>query len=79
MKASAFFIAVLLIVSCSSSVIMGVNYHEDHCHDFKDCFTYCKRYVPEPRCIKHICDCTIKSLSTNDEIPTSASSSHLNK
>ncbi|XP_023633312.1 defensin-like protein 308 [Capsella rubella] len=78
MKASAFFIAVLLIVSCSSSVIMGISYHENHCHDWKDCAIWCKQYIPQPQCINHICNCKPKSLTTNDEIAKSTSSYNLN-
>ncbi|KFK31425.1 hypothetical protein AALP_AA6G110100 [Arabis alpina] len=57
MKFSTFFIVVLLILSCSSSMIRGENYHEDHCHDADDCVFYCRRSFPEPHCIKHRCDC----------------------
>ncbi|CAF2041753.1 hypothetical protein YC2023_107106 [Brassica napus] len=41
----------------SSSMIMGINDHEDHCHDYRDCEIWCKQFVPEPKCINHICDC----------------------
>ncbi|KAG7532429.1 hypothetical protein ISN45_Aa08g001120 [Arabidopsis thaliana x Arabidopsis arenosa] len=78
MKTSAFFTVVLLILSCSSSMIMGVHYHENRCHDWKDCAIWCKQWVPQPKCINHVCDCKPKSLQTNDEIPQSTSSSNLN-
>lgn len=41
----------------SSSMIMRINDHEDHCHDYRDCEIWCKQFVPEPKCINHICDC----------------------
>ncbi|CAH8382820.1 unnamed protein product [Eruca vesicaria subsp. sativa] len=63
MKASIVCIVALLILSCSS-MIMGVNYHEDHCHDYQDCEIWCKQYVPEPKCINHICDCKPPSLTS---------------
>ncbi|CAL9241561.1 unnamed protein product [Arabidopsis halleri] len=78
MKTSAFFIVVLLILSCSSSMIMGVHYHENRCHDWKDCAIWCKQWVPQPKCINHVCDCKPRSLPTNDEIPQSTSSSNSN-
>ncbi|ESQ39835.1 hypothetical protein EUTSA_v10001109mg [Eutrema salsugineum] len=76
MKVSIFFIAALLILSCSSSMVMGVNYHEDHCHDSEDCEIWCKQYVPEPKCINHICNCK-PPPSTDEDLPTSANSSNL--
>lgn len=30
----------------SSSMTMGTNSHEDHCHDYKDCEIWCKQFVP---------------------------------
>ncbi|CAF2041777.1 hypothetical protein IGI04_034965 [Brassica rapa subsp. trilocularis] len=63
MKASIFFIVALLILSCSSSMIMG-NSHEDHCHDYQDCEIWCKQYVPEPKCINHICNCRPPPLTS---------------
>ncbi|CAN8277081.1 unnamed protein product [Cochlearia groenlandica] len=68
MNFSTFFIVALLMLSCSSSMIMGVNYHEDHCHDWLDCAVWCKRYVPQPHCINHVCDCKPPPVLTEDSI-----------
>ncbi|VVB08197.1 unnamed protein product [Arabis nemorensis] len=78
MKVSACFIVVLLILSCSSSMIMGFNNGEDHCYDWSDCAVYCKRYVPQPNCINHHCDCR-PPVSTDDDLHASATSSNFNK
>ncbi|KAF2573162.1 hypothetical protein F2Q70_00002245 [Brassica cretica] len=51
------FIFIHDLIIGSSSMIMGTNYHKDHCHDYQDCEIWCKQYVPEPKCINHICNC----------------------
>ncbi|CAN7028261.1 unnamed protein product [Brassica oleracea var. botrytis] len=39
---SLIILRIILVMTRSSSMIMGINDHEDHCHNYKDSEIWCK-------------------------------------